>query len=94
MPESGILASGAIVSLIDTASGASVWMTLGHFEPIVTIDLRLDYLRPGAQGRDVIAPLRMLQADPADRASSAASPTAATRDGRSRTAPRTFMLNP
>ena len=42
MPESGILASGAIVSLVDTAGGASVWMALGRFQPIVTIDLRLD----------------------------------------------------
>ena len=28
VPETGVLASGAIVSLIDTASGGSVWMTL------------------------------------------------------------------
>ena len=55
VPESGILASGAIVSLIDTASGGSVWMTLGHFEPIVTLDLRLDYMRPAVEGETVIA---------------------------------------
>ena len=55
MPESGILASGAIVSLLDTAGGASVWMALGHFQPIVTIDLRLDYLRPAIKGETVIA---------------------------------------
>ena len=55
VPESGILASGAIVSLVDTAGGASVWMALGHFQPIVTIDLRLDYLRPAIKGETVIA---------------------------------------
>ena len=55
VPESGILASGAIVSLIDTASGGSVWMALGHFQPIVTINLRLDYLRPALKGETVIA---------------------------------------
>ena len=55
VPESGILASGAIVSLIDTASGGSVWMTLGHFTPIVTLDLRLDYMRPAIKGETVIA---------------------------------------
>jgi hypothetical protein len=38
--------SGAIVSLLDTCGGASVWMALGQFQPIVTIDLRLDYLGP------------------------------------------------
>ena len=53
--EEGILASGAIVSLLDTCGGASVWMALGHFQPIVTIDLRLDYLRPAVKGETVIA---------------------------------------
>ena len=54
-PDSGILASGAIVSLLDTCGGASVWMKLGHFQPIVTIDLRLDYLRPALKGETVVA---------------------------------------
>ena len=53
--ETGVLASGAIVSLIDTASGASVWMALGYFVPIVTLDLRLDYMRPAVKGETVIA---------------------------------------
>ena len=53
--EQGILASGAIVSLLDTCGGASVWMALGHFQPLVTIDLRLDYLRPALKGETVIA---------------------------------------
>lgn len=51
----GILASGAIVSLLDTCGGASVWQTLGKFQPAVTIDLRLDYLRPALKGETVIA---------------------------------------
>ena len=53
--ETGVLASGAIVSLIDTASGGSVWMALGYFVPIVTLDLRLDYMRPAVKGETVIA---------------------------------------
>ena len=55
VPESGILASGAIVSLIDTASGGSVWTRLGYFTPIVTLDLRLDYMRPAVKGETVHA---------------------------------------
>ena len=55
VPESGILASGAIVSLIDTASGTSVWVTLDKFTPIVTVDLRLDYLRPAVKGETIVA---------------------------------------
>jgi uncharacterized protein (TIGR00369 family) len=53
--KTGVLASGAIVSLIDTASGGSVWMALGRFVPIVTLDLRLDYMRPAVKGETVIA---------------------------------------
>ena len=53
--ETGVLASGAIVSLVDTCGGASVWQALDHFQPIVTIDLRLDYLRPALKGETVIA---------------------------------------
>jgi uncharacterized protein (TIGR00369 family) len=54
-PQGGIIASGAIVSLIDTASGTAVWCRMGHFQPIVTLDLRLDYLRPAVEGETVIA---------------------------------------
>ena len=53
--EGGILATGAIVSLIDTASGTAVWVTLGHFRPVVTLDLRLDYLRPAMEGETIVA---------------------------------------
>lgn len=53
--EGGILATGAIVSLIDTASGTSVWVKMGHFQPVVTLDLRLDYLRPAVEGETIVA---------------------------------------
>ena len=56
--ETGVLASGAIVSLVDTCGGASVWQALGQFQPLVTIDLRLDYLRPALKGETVIARCR------------------------------------
>lgn len=55
VPETGILASGAIVSLIDTASGTAVWAALGKFIPLVTIDMRIDYLRPAFKGESVFA---------------------------------------
>ena len=55
VPETGVIASGAIVSLIDTASGTSVWVKMGHYQPIATLDLRLDYLRPAVKGETVIA---------------------------------------
>jgi uncharacterized protein (TIGR00369 family) len=55
VPDSGILASGAIVSLIDTASGMAVWVAIGKFRPLVTIDMRIDYLRPAFRGESVRA---------------------------------------
>jgi uncharacterized protein (TIGR00369 family) len=58
MPDKGYLASGAIVSLMDTCGGASVWMALGKFQPVVTIDLRLDYFRPALKGETVVARCR------------------------------------
>lgn len=51
---SGILASGPIVSLMDTAAGFAVWTRRGTFAPQATLDLRLDYLRPSHVGEAVI----------------------------------------
>ena len=50
VPATGYLASGAIISLMDTCAGSSVWIALGRFQPLVTIDLRLDYYRPALKG--------------------------------------------
>lgn len=55
VPETGVLASGAVVSLIDTASGTAVWTALGRFAPVVTIDMRIEYLRAAARGETVYA---------------------------------------
>ena len=91
--DSGILASGAIVSLVDTCGGASVWKTLGKFQPIVTIDLRLDYLRPALKGETVIA---RCQVDQLTRRIAFVSGVAHTGDERRPVARAvgTFMLNP
>jgi uncharacterized protein (TIGR00369 family) len=53
-PETGVIASGAIVSLMDSAAGMSVFIRLGRWEPHATLDLRCDYLRPATPGREVI----------------------------------------
>ena len=44
-PDYGIIASGAIFTLMDSAAGFATNMRLGQFMPIATIDLRIDYLR-------------------------------------------------
>jgi len=44
-----VLASGPIVSLMDMASGMSIWQTLKTFAPVATLDLRVDYQRPARE---------------------------------------------
>ena len=54
-PSTRVLHGGAITTLVDTASGASVIMKLGGPQPIATLDLRLDYLKRATPGEDVLA---------------------------------------
>lgn len=43
--ETGTLANGAVIALMDMTGGMAVWVKLGHFRPQATLDLRIDYLR-------------------------------------------------
>ncbi len=52
--ESGVLASGPIISLMDNATGIAVWQKRGVFRPQVTVDLRVDYMRAARPGSTVI----------------------------------------
>lgn len=52
--KSGVLASGPIISLMDVACGTAVWSAVDDIETSVTLDLRVDYLRPARPGRRVI----------------------------------------
>jgi uncharacterized protein (TIGR00369 family) len=54
MPDSGIIASGPIISLMDMATSLSIWCKLGRFRHQATLDLRVDYLRPAVPGRTII----------------------------------------
>jgi uncharacterized protein (TIGR00369 family) len=54
-PDTGILHGGAITTLMDAACGMAVMVKLGAGAPIATLDLRIDYLKPAAARRDVIA---------------------------------------
>jgi uncharacterized protein (TIGR00369 family) len=53
-PDSGVLASGPILAMMDMATSLSVWLKLGTFRPHATLDLRIDYLRPATPGKTVI----------------------------------------
>ena len=49
-PESGVLASAVVISLMDSATSMSIWTKMREFRPQVTMDLRIDYLRPSPVG--------------------------------------------
>ncbi len=52
--ETGVLASGPIISLMDMATSMAIWVKLGRFRPQATLDLRVDYLRPATPGRRIV----------------------------------------
>ena len=52
--ESGIIASGPIVSLMDMATSLAIWVKLDRFRPQATLDMRVDYLRPATPGRRIV----------------------------------------
>jgi uncharacterized protein (TIGR00369 family) len=53
-PETGVLFGGAVSTLIDTACGMGVIAALETPRIVVTLDLRIDYLRPALSGRDLM----------------------------------------
>jgi uncharacterized protein (TIGR00369 family) len=55
MASNGILASGPIISLIDSASGLSIVAKIKRIRPMATLDLRIDYLRSAPPGKAIIA---------------------------------------
>ncbi|MFY2560677.1 PaaI family thioesterase [Corallococcus terminator] len=54
-PETGVIAGGAVTTLIDAACGSAVILKLGRIQPLVTLDLRIDYLRPARPHVPLIA---------------------------------------
>lgn len=54
-PSTGVLAGGLVSALLDHVGGMAVWVRIGVFQPIATLDLRVDYMRPAEPGQDLIA---------------------------------------
>lgn len=53
VPESGVIASGPILTLMDMATSVGVWLKLDRLCAHATLDLRIDYLRPARPGQTV-----------------------------------------
>lgn len=54
-PASGVLSGGLVSTLLDHVGGMSVWLALDQFQSIATLDMRVDYMRAAAPGRDLLA---------------------------------------
>ncbi len=57
-PDTGVLSGGLVTTLLDHVGGLAVWVALARFEPIATLDLRVDYMRAAEARRDLIAEAR------------------------------------
>ena len=54
-PDSGVLSGGLVSTLLDHVGGMSVWLALNQFQSIATLDMRVDYMRAAAPGKDLLA---------------------------------------
>lgn len=54
-PESGVIAGGVLTTFLDQLSGVATMLTMAAPRPIATLDLRIDYMRGAAPGRDILA---------------------------------------
>ena len=52
--DTGVIASGPIISLMDMATSIAIWVKLGRFRHQATLDMRVDYLRPAVPGRRIV----------------------------------------
>lgn len=52
-PARGLIHTGVITTLVDSASGLSVLAKLERYEPVATLDLRMNYLRPALRDLDL-----------------------------------------
>ena len=57
-PDTGVLAGGLVTTLLDHVGGLAVWVALKEFQPVATLDLRVDYMRAAAPGVDLLAEAR------------------------------------
>lgn len=53
--DTGVFAGGLVTTMLDHVGGLAVWTAMDAFRPLATLDLRVDYMRAAARGRDLIA---------------------------------------
>jgi uncharacterized protein (TIGR00369 family) len=51
--ETGVIASGPIISLMDMATSMAIWVKLDRFRHQATLDMRVDYMRAAKPGQRI-----------------------------------------
>ncbi|CAN5270861.1 PaaI family thioesterase [soil metagenome] len=54
-PETGVLAGGLVTTMLDHIGGLAVWIAVAGYQPIATLDLRVDYMRAARPREDLLA---------------------------------------
>ncbi|RZJ93366.1 MAG: PaaI family thioesterase [Brevundimonas sp.] len=57
-PDTGVIAGGLVTTLLDHVGGLAVWLKMGTYQPIATLDLRVDYMRAARVKSDLLAEAR------------------------------------
>jgi uncharacterized protein (TIGR00369 family) len=57
-PETEVFAGGLVTAMLDHVGGLAVWVALGGFRPIATLDLRVDYMRAARPRVDLLSEAR------------------------------------
>ena len=52
-PETGVLHGGAITALLDNAAGLAVMCSIDEIASFVTLDLRIDYMKPATPNQSI-----------------------------------------
>ncbi|QTN18805.1 PaaI family thioesterase [Brevundimonas sp. AJA228-03] len=57
-PETEVFAGGLVTAMLDHVGGLAVWVALGKYAPIATLDLRIDYMRAARPRVDLLSEAR------------------------------------
>lgn len=63
-PDTAVFASGLVTTLLDHIGGLAVWTAMDQFQPIATLDLRVDYMRAARPRQDLLAQARCFRLTP------------------------------